>query len=247
MSRVSAVNVPRPVLLVAAALTVTHGVRQVVDVRTDDWIILAFAFIPARYGALSTMLPGGIAACIWTPLTYAFLHADWVHLGVNLIWMVSFGTPLARRFGALRFLGLSLFATLAGAGAHFALHAGDEGLMIGASGAVSGMMAATARFAFAPGGPLAAMGRPPRHDLPAEPLSRVLTRSRALGFVLIWFAANLLFGLAGDAVPGASGPIAWEAHVGGFLAGLLLFPILDPVPRPNAESAEPTPEDDLAS
>ena len=115
------------------------------------------------------------------------------------------------------------------AAAHGIMHVGQDGLVIGASGAVSGMMAATVRFAFSPGGPLAPRNDVRRHDLPAEPLWRVLTTSRALGFVLMWFAVNLLFGLAGDAIPGASGPIAWEAHVGGFLFGLLCFPLLDPV------------------
>ena len=72
-------------------------------------MLLAFAFIPARYGESAAMLPGGEAACFWSPLTYAFLHADSSHLIVNLIWMAIFGTPLARRFGALRFLVLERY------------------------------------------------------------------------------------------------------------------------------------------
>ena len=75
---------------------------------TDEWILLAFAFIPARYGDVGAVIPGGEAARVWSPVTYAFLHADWVHLLVNMIWMASFGGPLARRFGAARFLLLSL-------------------------------------------------------------------------------------------------------------------------------------------
>ena len=69
--------------------------------------------------------------------------------------------------------------------------------------------------------------------MPAEPLLSALRNRRVVGFILIWFAVNLLFGLAGGLVPGVSGPIAWEAHIGGFLAGLFCFPLLDPVRRDN--------------
>jgi membrane associated rhomboid family serine protease len=228
MDRAPALNVPPVVFWLAAALAAVHVIRRVVSPDADAWIVLAFAFIPARYGPLAEMLPGGWAACLWTPASYAFLHADWLHLGVNLIWMASFGSALARRFGALRFLVLSLFAAVAGAGLHYVVYAGDEGLMVGASGAVSGMMAAAARFAFAPGGPLAGGAGPQAFRIPAQPLTAVLANSRALAFILVWFGVNLLFGLGGELIPGVSGPIAWEAHVGGFLAGLLAFPALDP-------------------
>jgi membrane associated rhomboid family serine protease len=70
-----------------------------------------------------------------------------------------------------------------------------------------------------------------RVRMPAEPLAEVFRTPRAVAFVLVWFAVNLLFGLTEGLIPGASGPIAWEAHIGGFLAGLLAFPLLDPVGR----------------
>jgi membrane associated rhomboid family serine protease len=109
--------------------------------------------------------------------------------------------------------------------------------MLGASGAVSGIMAATARFAFSAGGPLGGGTSRAAYFTPAEPIGAVLTSPRALAFILVWFAVNLLFGLAEGLVPGASGPIAWEAHIGGFLAGFLLFPLFDPV----RATAPPTP------
>ena len=111
------------------------------------------------------------------------------------------------------------------------LHPSEQELVIGASGAVSGMMAATARFAFSPGGPLGGGRTAAAFQVPAEPLLVVLRNGRAVAFILVWFVVNLVFGLGGSLVPGASGPIAWEAHIGGFLAGLLCFPLLDPVGR----------------
>lgn len=229
MERTPAINLPPVVLWLAVAFIGVHVARQFIGAASDEWMVYAFAFIPARYSAFGALLPGGMAARFWSPVTYAFLHADAVHLLVNIVWMASFGGPLARRFGSARFLLLSVVSAAAGAGLHFALHAGDRGLVIGASGAVSGMMAATARFAFSPNGPLAGGGRSGSFHVPAEPLLSALRNRRAIAFVLVWFVVNILFGLAGGLLVGVSGQIAWEAHIGGFLAGLLCFPLLDPV------------------
>lgn len=229
MERNRAINLPPVVLWLAVAFIAVHVVRQLVSEATDEWLLLALAFIPSRYGADVAILPGGVAARFWTPVTYAFLHGDVLHLLVNIIWMASFGGALARRFGTVRFLLLSLASAVAGAGLHYVLHSSDQGLVIGASGAVSGMMAATARFAFSPDGPLAGGRTAAAFNAPAEPLLSALRNRRAVGFVIVWFAVNFLFGFAGALIPGVSGPIAWEAHIGGFLAGLLCFPLLDPV------------------
>jgi len=228
MTRAPAIQLPPAVLWLSLALVALHVVRQFLSEDFDRWLLLAFAFIPARYSEVAEALPGGIAALYWTPVSYAFLHADFVHLLVNIVWMASFGGALARRFGSGRFLLLAFAAAAAGAGLHYVFYADDTGLVVGASGAVSGMMAATARFAFSPGGPL---GDAPKksYDAPAEPLTAILRNRRAMAFLLVWFAVNLVFGLAGGLMPGVSGAIAWQAHIGGFLAGLLLFPLLDPV------------------
>ncbi len=234
MNRTPAINLPPAVTWLALAFIAVQVVRQVIGEASDTWVLETFAFIPARYGALGAALPGGFGAKLWSPVTYAFLHGGYVHLIVNLVWMASFGAALARRFGSVRFLLLSLISTVAAAGFHALTHLGDDTLVIGASGAISGMMAGTARFAFAPGGPLAGGRDPTAFNVPAEPLLAVLLNGRALAFILIWFAINIVFGFAGPLVSGVAGPIAWEAHIGGFLAGLLLFPLLDPVKRPAA-------------
>ena len=241
MDRAPVFNLPPAVLWLAVVLAAVHFGRTFLGASADEWILFAFAFIPARYGEIGELLPGGAGARLWSPLTHAFLHADVVHLLVNIVWMASFGTALARRFGGGRFLMLSGVSAVAGAGLHYALHAGEMALVIGASGAVSGMMAATARFAFSPGGPLGGAGSPGSYRIPAPPLGAALLNSRALAFILVWFAVNLAFGLAGGLLPGVSGPIAWEAHIGGFAVGLLLFALLDPVPPEDGG------KDDLAS
>ena len=239
MERTRAINLAPVVTWLAVVFIGVHVLRQFVSEDMDERILYMFAFIPARYEAFGLLLPGGAAARFWSPITYAFLHADAVHLFVNMIWMASFGGPLARRFGAWRFLLLSAISAVAGAGLHFVFYAGDQTLVIGASGAVSGMMAGTARFAFSPGGPLAAGNTQGDFHVAAEPLTRAIRNRRAIAFVLVWFVSNVLFGLAGPMIAGVSGPIAWEAHIGGFLAGLLCFPLLDPLQRNDDRPVQP--------
>ena len=103
--------------------------------------------------------------------------------------------------------------------------------MIGASASVSGAMAAAMRFAFQRGGPL---GRSRSRDesayrVPAASLGTMLRDPRLLAFLVVWFGVNLLFGLGTITLPGVEQSIAWEGHIGGFLAGLLGFSLFDPV------------------
>ena len=245
MNRTPAINLPPAVLWLALAFIGVHGLRHFLSVDQDGWVLLAFAFIGERYGPLGEVLPGGRAALVWTPLTYAFLHANLLHLLMNVVWMASFGAALERRFGAVRFLALSAISAIAGVAAHAVMHMDEPGLVIGASGAVSGMMAGAARFAFSPGGPLSgplAGGRgAAAYRMPAEPLLQTFANPRALTFIVVWFALNLLFGLTGGLGAAGEGGIAWEAHIGGFLAGLLCFSLLDPIRSPGRPSL-PSPD-----
>ncbi len=232
-----AFNLPSSVLWLSIALLAIHGIRALLDPATDEAVVLAFAFIPVRYEEPADFLPGGWGARLWSPLTYAFLHADILHLGVNLVWMASFGTALARRFGALRFLALAAVSAVAGAGAFALSDTGDTAIVVGASGAISGMMAAAARFAFSPGGPLAGGGNHPlAYVQPPTSIVGAFRNSRVLIFLGVWLAVNFIFGLSTGLMPGVQNPIAWEAHLGGFAAGLFLFRFFDPIPTPLTDS-----------
>ena len=77
-----------------------------------------------------------------------------MHLGFNAVWLLAFASPVARRFGARRFLLFFAVTIAAGALAYLLAHAGALAPMIGASAGISGMMGAAARFAFEPGGSL---------------------------------------------------------------------------------------------
>lgn len=227
-------NAPRIVTALIAAFAAVHAFREFISERSDLDLLLRFAFIPARYDAAGRFVdnwPGGAGAEVWTFVSYAFLHGSWTHLVVNAVMMLAFGSALAWRFGALRFLVFSGLTAAAGAAVHLALHIGSMTPVVGASAAISAHMAGAMRFVFEIGGPLGAF-RASGADafrVPAEPLRQAIRRPQLLIFLGVWFAANLLFGLGGAALLGEEADVAWEAHIGGFLAGLALFPLLDPV------------------
>jgi membrane associated rhomboid family serine protease len=240
-SREPIFNIPAVIVGLLVMLAVIHVARMyLLTPRDDDALLSLFAFIPARYDAssrIATMLIGGLGAKIWSFVTYAFIHADVTHLGFNAIWLVAFGSPVARRFGTLRFLLFFVVTVAAGALAHLVTHFGEPVPVIGASAAISGTMAASIRFAFQPGGALdmwRARGGDPDH-IPAAPLSVALRNPSVLAFLAVWFGLNILFGLGSISITGDAQNTAWEAHIGGFLAGLLLFSVFDPVgkhPKP---------------
>ena len=122
---------------------------------------------------------------------------------------------------------------VAGAFAHLLTHQHEVAPMIGASAAVSGMMAAAIRFAFQYGSFLS-FGRGDTEAaarVPALSLMRSLRNSRVLGFLAVWFGLNILTGLGAVAIGASAQSIAWQSHIGGFIAGLVLFSLFDPVPR----------------
>src|SRR5262249_20989143 len=226
-----------PVILwLCGAMAALHGVRSFLDEGADLSVLLWLAFIPARYEtalAQALQFPGGIGADSWTFVTYAFLHAEILHIAVNLVWLVAFGSAVAWRFGSVRFLLFFAATAAAGAGAFLFTHFGDLVPLIGASGAISGAMAAACRFVFADDGPLGApSGRDRAAYLgPAVPLRDAVKNRRVAAFLAVWFVLNLLFGASALTENFTNATVAWEAHLGGFLAGLLLFPLFDPVPR----------------
>ena len=160
-----------------------------------------------------------------------------MHLGLNLAWLIPFGTALARRFGTWRYTVFMLVMAAIGALAHLVSHVGEMEPMIGASAAISGAMAAAMRFVFQHDGPLAHWRE--RSDeayrVPAASLAATLRDPRFLLFLAVWLGLNALFGLGTISFGTEAGQeIAWQAHVGGFFAGLLLFDAFDPV-VPRAE------------
>jgi membrane associated rhomboid family serine protease len=221
-------------------LAVIH-LRVLLPPEMENWTIDVFAFIPKRYDStlLAIDFPGGTGAKVWTFVTYSLLHANLSHIGFNVLWLLPFGSALARRFGALRFFLFMAVTAAAGALAHLVTHEHAVAPMIGASASVSGTMAAAIRFAFVRGsflsfsrGDADAAAR-----VPALSLLHALRNGRVLAFLAVWFGVNLVFGIGSIAIGADGASVAWQAHIGGFFAGLVLFSLFDPVPREAADAA----------
>jgi len=238
-----------PLLLLPGALTAYVLLLAIIHLRVlspdlEDWTVAVFGFIPRRYDQtlLASGFPGGEGAKVWTFVTYSLLHANLSHIGFNVLWLLPFGSALARRFGALRFFVFMAVTAAAGALAHLVTHEHAIEPMIGASASVSGTMAAAIRFAFVRGSFLSFS----RGDadgaakVPAQSLRQALRDRRVLAFLGIWFGVNIIFGMGSIAIGAEGVSVAWQAHIGGFLAGLLLFSLFDPVPRevPHAADAQ---------
>lgn len=238
-----AFNVPPVVLALLGGVIVIHAARSLLPAELDFQLLVGLAFIPARFGGPhgDLGLPGGLAGDLWTWFSYAALHADAVHVTVNSIWFLAFGSAVARRFGTARFLALSAAAAAAGAAAHLVSHWGEPTPMIGASAVVSAYMGAAIRFVFDPRIGIGGLGSGDARAVhaPVLPLSRALRNRTVLAFVIVWFGINFLFGLGAVAVPGASGTIAWQAHIGGFLVGLFGFRLFDPAERATSGGGPP--------
>ena len=236
-----------PILTLPGALTVYILLIGLVHLRVllppelENWTIDVFGFVPKRYDStlLDVSFPGGEGAKVWSFVTYSLLHANLSHIIFNVLWLLPFGSALARRFGPLRFFLFMGVTAAAGALAHLVTHEHAIVPMIGASGSVSGTMAAAIRFAFVQGsflsfsrGDADAAAR-----VPALSLLDALRNRRVLGFLAVWFAVNIVFGVGSIAIGMDGASVAWQAHIGGFVAGLILFSLFDPVRRADGDAA----------
>lgn len=224
-------NVPGPVLAILALLLGIHFVSQVLSIETWTWLVLAMAFIPARYGATGQDLPGGDWAAFTSPFTHMVMHADAVHLMINSAWLLAFGSVLSRRMGALRFILFSLACGLVGALAFYVMHPALLAPVIGASGAIAGMMGGVTRFLMnAIDLRIGAALQQAPEIIPRMPVKEALSDRRIVLSSIVFIGINLLT-ISGFGTFGSAGTVAWEAHVGGYLFGFFAFALFDIAPR----------------
>ena len=230
-------NLPTSIMVLGGIMIAIQALQSfVLDSAQRQEFLLAFSFLPMRFNAVTAGIafPGGVLGDIWTFVTYAFLHGSWMHLILNLVWMAAFATVLQRRIGTRNFLIFFVVTAAAGAAVHLFLHADSGSPLVGVSAVLSGAMAASARFAFSGGGFAGIHGT---YRARCLTLSELRHNRQAVMFLSIWLILNLVFGLTAFMGGGAS--IAWEAHLGGFVAGLLIFPYLDPFTRPPRKPKPP--------
>ena len=220
-------NLAPVVLALIGLCAAIHLVRaEFLSGEQDFALVLRLAFIPIRY-------TGGYSVDVWSfvsPLSYSLLHGGVVHLLVNCVWLAAFGSPLAYRIGAVRFLLFWAATALGAVALHFALYPDSTTPLVGASGAISGMMGAAARFAFR----IDRSGGRPAFTGPIVGIADVFRSRQAVAFLGVWMAINLLVGF-GFGAP-EDGQVAWEAHIGGLVVGFFGIRLFD---RPQAPPAEP--------
>ena len=172
-----------------------------VELSGGDPFIMQWAFVPSRFLAN----PGADFVTLFTSM---FMHAGWVHLGGNLLYLWIFGDNVEDRFGHLKFLLFYLLCGLAATFAQLAFSAGSTVPNLGASGAIAGALGAYIM--------LFPQGR-----------VRVLQGQRvvqmpALIVIGLWIVLQFFSGIGSIANTADTGGVAYMAHIGGFVAGFVL-------------------------
>jgi membrane associated rhomboid family serine protease len=224
-SREPFLNAPATIFWLIGALVAAHVVRVMLPAPWPENLLFEFAFIPARYSeaALATSgipAPGFVEQFV-PFISYMFLHGDYVHLSVNSLWLLAFGPIVAKRLKTARFLLFFLFCGIVAAVTHLIVYFGAVEQVVGASGAVSGLMGAAIRIFY---GRLFYGRNLPQGETP--PLAPVFSRP-ILGFTVVWLIANFVAGVTGLGLTDATASIAWVAHLGGYFAGLFAITLFD--------------------
>jgi len=194
----------RTVPLVTYALIVVNVLFFLAEMNGGDAFIMKWAFVPSRFLAN----PVGEFATLFTSM---FMHAGWVHLGGNMLYLWIFGDNVEDRFGHARFI---LFYLLCGLGATFAQLAFSLGSNIpnlGASGAVAGVLGAYILMF-------------PKRNIRVLQGQRIL-QVPALIVIGLWIVLQLFSGI-GSISAADTGGVAYMAHIGGFVAGFVLTYLL---------------------
>lgn len=216
-------NLPGPVLGALALIAAVFACQNLLPAATVEALTIDLGFSPVRY-IYPIAEQGG--EYFWTPVTYSLLHGSVEHLLFNGLWLAAFGTPVARRIGAMRFIVFWIVSAAAGAFFHAAVNWGEATLMIGASAVVSALMGAACRFAF--GGRARYL---PPELAPLLSVREALRERTVVVFTIAWLIGNLAFAIGLPLFGDLGRAVAWDAHIGGFLLGFFGFSLFDPPQR----------------
>ena len=176
-----------------------------VEMSGGDAFVKEWAFIPSRFLAN----PSGDVATLFTSM---FMHAGWLHLGGNMLYLWIFGDNVEDRFGHGTFLVFYLLCGLAATFAQLAFSAGSSVPNLGASGAIAGVLGSY--LLLFPHGRVRVMQGQQIVQMPAIAV---------LGF---WIVLQLFSGIGSVANTAETGGVAYMAHIGGFAAGCALTLVL---------------------
>lgn len=191
-------------VLIAANLAVFA-----LELRLDGSALESFI---GRWGLVPADV-GQSPAALVTLLSSAFIHAGWLHLLSNMLYLGVFGVPVERRVGSVRFAALYIVSAVIGSLAYVLAQPMSQAPAVGASGAIAGVMAA--HLVIYPGATLG--------SLAPVLFLHVVEGAPTLLLLLLWLVTQVFSSVASLT---SSTSIAWWAHLGGFASGLVLAPVL---------------------
>jgi membrane associated rhomboid family serine protease len=218
---------PRRLMPVNTALIAANVAVFIYEVSLGERItpfVAEYAMVPTRVAASLTLLGPGrhaatAAASLWPPATIVtsmFVHGGLAHLAGNMLYLFIFGAAVEARMGAPRYLYFYLASGIAAAVATVWIAPASGVPVIGASGAIAGVLGAY--FILFPRGRILTL-------VPLFVFFQFIELPAVL-YLLLWFAVQLYYGLMEGAHGALIGGVAWWAHVGGFLFGIALAPMV---------------------
>ncbi len=191
----------RTVPLVTYALIALNVLFFFVELTGGDAFIVKWAFVPSRFLAN----PVGDFLTLFTSM---FMHAGWLHLGGNMLYLWIFGDNIEDRFGHTKFTIFYLLCGLAATFSQLAVSMGSNVPNLGASGAIAGVLGAYILLF-------------PKGQVSVLQGQRVIPVP-ALIVIGLWFVLQLFSSIGSIASEAQTGGVAYMAHIGGFIAGLAL-------------------------
>lgn len=191
----------RTVPLVSYVLIAINVLVFLVELNSGDAFIIKWAFIPSRF----TANPVGESMTLFSSM---FMHAGWLHLGGNMLYLWIFGDNVEDRFGHAKFIIFYLLCGIAATFAQMAFSLGSDIPNLGASGAIAGVLGAYILMF--------------PHRKVSVLLGRVVTQMPALIVLGFWFVLQFFSGIGSIAQSSETGGVAYLAHIGGFVAGIVM-------------------------
>ena len=188
--------------LVTYALIALNALFFFVELNGGDAFVMQWAFVPRRF--MADPFSG-----VPTLFSSMFMHAGWLHLGGNMLYLWIFGDNVEDRFGHIKFLIFYLICGLAATAAQLFFSLGSSVPNLGASGAIAGALGAYILMF-------------PKGRVRVLQYSRIM-EVPALIVIGLWFVLQLFSGIGSVAdTAQTGGGVAYMAHIGGFVAGLVL-------------------------
>ena len=179
-----------------AVMIAIQGIRTVLPPEFDTYLVMFLGFDLFRGDKLNL-------AWIYGAVTSVFVHGGWLHLISNGTWIVVLSSQIYPHLRGERFVAFFVATGAAGALTHAVLNWGESQILVGASGAVFGLLGAGA-YVMIRG-----------QDGYSKPTLRDFVQ-----YVLVMMIVNIGYAVLSE------GNVSWEAHAGGFFAGLMLFPFM---------------------